>query len=433
MTDKTLVCATALENFAVGDVLSRPSHIAAYFMEILNGVLESGETTLTAPEINATFNKTDVAGLSPEQAETKYVEALIAREKGEDDENEAPPITREAATARKHSAVELGSILNGAYDKDLVSILDAGDLVKKGPIKISDACAAKWPIETMVDMPLFGSKATAKPTEEQKLRESNMVFDHYTVDTIGGDKLRGSWYGDIVLSTKEGARLAGEIAELEAETDKAKDAGGIKESLKDKRNRLNRAIALTGKGVMFNVILHRMKKAFPKWNVEVQRDTDTNEPLSTLYPVYIEQRGAMSSRKALTLSQLLSLFRKDKDGFDGIERTIAKGGTVKAFLDYGLQKKKKEIGAGIKIGTVDDCYNTLFALQVYLDGGGDGALSRLVKGPRGQDWRTKIGDLYTTIAPIYNMIADQYIADSTAPTPRPAIVDKVQDAKRRAG
>lgn len=393
---KTLIVSADLGEFEKGAELTRGPVIAAYLMEMLN-TMNDRETTLSAAEVQRTFKATDIEGLSPEDAEIKLIEALTALEGGVDEEEEAAPISVEASIARQHSAHTLASKLNGQFNAHMIAILDAGELVKRGPVTVADDAKAKWTIEEILSMPMPGSKAGT--TAEDKAKQVNMVFDYYKVTASDGTTIRGSWYGDIILATPEGERLSAILKGKQAEYDKAKDLG-LADQIKLEKDRLNKATGLLRKGVSFLIVLHKLA-ACPLLEIEVQREADGTAS-RTLFPVVIWQKGQSGSRKSLTLSQVLGLLKPDVDGMDGIDRTIAKGGTLKAFVDYGLAKKAPKKGKAIAISNTDNAYDVLFAFNTYLQNGGDGAIAKQVNGPKSEAWVSLVGDLMSYIAPVYN-------------------------------
>lgn len=413
---KTLIVASPHGEFAMGAELTRGPAIAAYLMGVLN-LLTDKETTLSPAEIQRTFKATDTDDLDAEKAEAKIIEALMNLEKGEDDEEEAPAITVEASIARQHSAHTLASKLNGQFNAHMIAILDAGELVKRGPVTVADDAKAKWSIEDILAMPMPGSKAGT--TAEDKAKQVNMVFDYYKVTASDGTTIRGSWYGDIILATPEGERLSTILKGKQAEYDKAKDLS-LSDEIKLEKDRLNKATGLLRKGVSFLIVLHKLA-ACPLLEVEVQREADGTAS-RTLFPVVIWQKGQSGSRKSLTLSQVLGLLKPDVDGYDGIDRTIAKGGTLKAFVDYGLAKKAPKKASAVSIGGTDGAYDTLFALNAWLLNGGDGAIAKQVNGPKSEAWVTLVGDLMTYVAPIFNSgdVAARYRAYNATPKERKA-------------
>jgi hypothetical protein len=405
---KTIKVVTPHGEFEAGAELTRPPHIAAYFMGVLNA-LHDKETTLTSPEIGRVVKRIDGDGKDDATVEAEIISELEALEAGADDDD-VEPISEEAATAQRHAAGTMAARLNGVFNTHLVAVLDAGELVKKGPVQVADDCIAKWSMDEILAMPFPGSKPPKKGSPEADTAGSNAVYDYYKT----GEE-RGSWCGDIILSTVEGRRLAGELQTAKDENDKAKDLA-LKDTIKDRQDRLNRATALLRKGLKFLLVMHGLK-ACPLLECEVQREAD-GTPVSSLYPVVIWQKGQQGKRKSLTLSQFLGLLNPDKDGYSGIDRTIAKGGTITAFTDHGLIKKAGGKKGGVKaVANVDAAYDTIFVLNTYLQNGGDAAIARMVNGPKSEAWVRMVGDLQSYLAPIYNSgdVAARYVAYNATP------------------
>lgn len=414
---KTVTVATAIgDTFSVGQELTRGPAIAAYLMGVLNALKEADgeETTLTAPEIIRTVNATKTDGMSPADAEGAYINALLALESGETDE-EAPEIDIHAANAQKVSASAMGAKLNGTFNEHMVAILNAGELVQyQGPVQVSDDVSAKWTKEEIKAMPMPGSRLD--PKDKDDVSKSNLVYDHYKTTDHNGDKIIGSWFGDIFLTTKEGTRIADKIAALVKEKGEAKDEE-IDRKIKMERGRISKATNMLRKAVTFLLATWALADGCPTLQVEVKREAD-GTPERTQYPVLVGVKGSMNG-KALTLNQVLSLVKEDVEGFTGIERTIAKGGTIKALVDYGLPKKAPKKTAALKVANPDASYDVGFALNNYLEGGGSEAWSRLVNGPKSEAWVTLVGDIFSHVAPIYNSgdVADRYRAYNAKTTP----------------
>lgn len=406
---KTVTVATAIgDTFSVGQELTRGPAIAAYLMGVLNALKEADgeETTLTAPEIIRTVNATKTDGMSPADAEGAYINALLALESGETDE-EAPEIDIHAANAQKVSASAMGAKLNGTFNEHMIAILNAGELVQyQGPVQVSDDVSAKWTKEEIKAMPLPGSRLAKE--DKDNVSKANMIYDHYKTTDHTGEKIVGSWFGDIFLTTKEGIRIAAMIAALVKEKGAAKDEE-IDRKIKMERGRISKATNMLRKAVTFLLATWALADGCPTLQVEVKREAD-GTPERTQYPVLVGVKGSMNG-KALTLNQVLSLVKEDAEGFTGIERTIAKGGTIKALVDYGLPKKAPgNKGKQPPVANTDAAYNAIFALNLYLQNGGDGALSKVTNGPKSEAWVTLIGDLMTYAAPIYAPIADRYVS-----------------------
>lgn len=404
--NKNIVVSGNLGPFKQGEVLTRDPAKAAYFTLQLNEIKDDGkETSLSSAEIIRVINETNTDGMSPEDVDITIVEALENLEAGGPDDD-MPAVTETAAIARQANAANMASKLNGQFNAHLVAVLDAGDIVKKGPMWAADDTQNKWTQAEIEAMPFPGSK----PPKGADLTKSNVIYDIYKVTAANGETIRGSYFGDIIANTAEGERISKRLQELVDENAKAKDLD-LQDAIKLERKRLTDATTLLRRGVLINLALWAFK-GLPLIEVEVQRD-ENNEPARTLYPVTVHQKGMSGGRKSLTLGQLLGLLKPDKDGQDGFARCRAKGGTIKAFIDYALPKKQNGKQAkGIVIANPDAAYSALFALQTYLDNGGDGAVTRMVNGPKSEAWVLMLGDIMSRLEPIWlsGDIADRYKA-----------------------
>lgn len=414
---KTLTVSGTLGEFEAGSVLTRGPAIAAYLTLLLNE-LGDVETTLTAPEILDTYSKTDTSGIEDAaDIEATIVDALMDRERGKAEEDE-PQIDMAAAIARQSSAYNLGGMLNGKFTEDLVAFLNAKDTIKKTPVAIMDDCRAKWTREQIEMMPMPGSKLAKADKDNVAL--SNVTYDYYKTTDSNGETIRSSWYMDIILATEEGKRINAILSAKQEEQAKAKDLDTA-DDIKLERKRLTDAAQALRQGISLSLVLWKLE-ACPKLEVEVQREAD-GTPLRTLYPVTVNERGQRGSRKSLTLSQLLGLLKEDKDGMNGIDRTVAKGGTIKAFVDYGLPKKAPgKKGKAVVVANTDQAFNVMFAFNTYLQNGGDGALTKTMNGPKSEDFVMQLGDLVAYLMPIYNSgdTAARYQALNATPAKRKA-------------
>jgi hypothetical protein len=400
MTEIKIV--TSCGEFDVGQTITRDSHIAAYFTGMLNE-LGDKETTLSAAEIVRTIKATDTKGMSPEDAETTYIEALQELEAGGSDDD-MPSMTPQAAVARQTSAQNMASKLNGQFNAHLVAVLDAGDTVKKGPMWAADDTRSKWTRDEITAMPLPGTK----PPKGADLSKLNTVYDYYKVTSSSGETLRSSYYADIIAATAEGERVHKRVQELVDENAKAKDQD-LQDNIKLERKRLTDAATLLRRGLSINLCLWAFE-ALPLLVVEVQREAN-GEPLRTLYPVTVHQKGMSGSRKSLTLGQLLGLLKLDNNGDNGFDRCLAKGGTIKAFIDYALPKKKNgKQKKAIVVASPDTAYDVFFALNNYFKGGGDAAVLRMLSGPKAEAWVLQFGDFMSAAVPIWNStdVAERY-------------------------
>lgn len=413
--------------FQPGQELTRGPAIAAYLRLCLNEYNQE-ETTLSSAEILDTYNKVskDYEG---DDLEVAVLDALCDRESGKDNDDDAT-ISVEVATARQATAFTIGGKLNGKFNADLIAILDAGDTIKRGPVVLMDDIRERWSKAEIMEFPRMGSKMAK--ADKDKIELSNVIYDFYRTN-IGSEKISSSWCEDIIRATKEGQRIVNLIEALHVQGSEAGDKSLGKtqadEQIKLERTRLKNAANALRKGITLSLVLWRLEDNCPKLEIEVQRDND-GIPLRTQYPVIIEQRGLKSSRKAMTLSQVLSLYKQDavvSDGktliLDGVDKAIIGGGTMDA-LNKALPKKAPKRAASLKVSNVAAAYDVIFALNTFFENGGAGAYGKSLTGPKREAYVMQIGDLFSQISPLYHgEVADEYVAMNTRKTP----------AQRKAG
>lgn len=416
---KPLTVGVDCGEFKAGEELTRGPAIAAYLRVQLNEY-NNAETTLSSAEIMDTYNKVskDYEG---DELEVAVLDALCDRETGKDNDDDAT-ISVEVATARQATAFAIGGKLNGKFNADLVAILDAGDTIKRGPVVLMDDIRERWNKAEIMEFPRMGSKMAK--ADKDKIELSNVIYDFYRTD-IGSEKISSSWCEDIIRATKEGQRIANLIETLQVKGSEAGDKTLAKtqhdEQIKLERTRLKNAANALRKGITLSIVLWRLEDNCPKLEIEVQRDND-GIPVRTMYPVVIEQRGLKSSRKAMTLSQVLSLYKQDavlSDGktliLDGVDKAIIGGGTMEALVKALPKKAPKKAAANpINSGTV---YDAIFALNTFFEGGGAGAYGKFLSGPKREAYVLQIGDLFSQVSPLYGAVHDEYVALTTVKTP----------------
>lgn len=410
--------------FTEGQKITNEAAVAAYFMTLYQ-TLEDTESTLSVPEVLATWNAIQATTNDrSEDFEIAVVEAMKARQSGADDDNGIPLMDQVSAANRIAMAFTMGAKLGEDANNKIAEFIAARKTIKIGPVAMMLIVRTHWTAEEIDAMPMPWSKPEGKNVTVDK---SNMTFDIYKTD-LGGEVKRGSWFEDniLALTTPQGLQDSIERVSKLSDQEKTKDHIAFK---KTNQSDLNSATNLLRRGVMLDRVLREIDTfEYLEYQVRMRIiiDPDTKEQTEVPatdkadYPILIWQKGDMGNAINLTLNNLMKAFDRatDKSGvplepaISRLEAAKAAGGLLEHFKLYILPKKERGKNKFPAVTDAETSFAALFRLgSFYSDQGTMTTLRKLAEpGEVGEAYISALGDVMTALMPVWNApgVRDRY-------------------------